>query len=269
MISQHNKEWKPKSSQKLNVSNPGVIGAPIKPISPAEKSDDIELETAKLQDKLSQVNIFENQNVIIAKHIRAPKTGRCQLTFGTIEIRVNSCMHQPNCPPVGTAEKLSEEPVASLSVPAPELKHGSKDKERCHISKSLFTQPSYWDGLCFNHSGLVETGCHYFNSMVEKFGIEPTIKHYGYMVDRLSRAGLVKEALDFVQQMPIEPNQIIWRSIITACYARGELKLGESITKQLIENEPLHESNSVLLSNIYAKLLHWKKKPISKKAHRY
>lgn len=111
-----------------------------------------------------------------------------------------------------------------------------------------------------SHSGLVEAGRHYFNSMVEKFGIEPKIEHYGCMVDLFSRAGLVKEALDFVQQMPIEPNQIIWRSIITACHARGELKLGESITKQLIENEPMHESNYVLLSNIYAKLLHWERK---------
>lgn len=111
-----------------------------------------------------------------------------------------------------------------------------------------------------SHSGLVETGRHYFNSMVEKFGIGPKIEHYGCMVDLLSRAGHVKEAMDFVQKMPIEPNQIIWRSIITACNARGELKLGESISKQLIEKEPMHESNYVLLSNVYAKLLHWEKK---------
>ncbi|KAF7817242.1 pentatricopeptide repeat-containing protein [Senna tora] len=111
-----------------------------------------------------------------------------------------------------------------------------------------------------SHSGLVETGRYYFNTMVKKFSIMPKIEHYGCMVDLLSRAGLVKEALDFVQQMPIEPNQIIWRSIITACHARGELKLGESITKRLIRNEPMHGSNYVLLSNIYAKLLHWEKK---------
>lgn len=111
-----------------------------------------------------------------------------------------------------------------------------------------------------SHSGLVETGRHYFNSMVKKFGIVPKIEHYGCMVDLLSRAGLAKEALDFVQQMPIEPNQIIWRSIINACHSRGELKLGERITKQLIGKEPMHESNYVLLSHIYAKLLHWEKK---------
>lgn len=111
-----------------------------------------------------------------------------------------------------------------------------------------------------SHSGLVDKGRCYFNSMEGTFSIVPKIEHYGCMVDMLSRAGLVKEALEFVSKMPLEPNQIIWRSIITACHARGELKLGESISKELIRTEPMHESNYVLLSNIYAKLRRWEKK---------
>ncbi|KAL1315184.1 hypothetical protein HN51_041964 [Arachis hypogaea] len=111
-----------------------------------------------------------------------------------------------------------------------------------------------------SHSGLVNKGHYYFNSMEKNFSIVPKIEHYGCMVDLLSRAGLVKEALEFVQKMPINPNQIIWRSIITACHARGEFKLGESISKKLIRSEPMQESNYVLLSNIYAKLLRWEKK---------
>lgn len=110
------------------------------------------------------------------------------------------------------------------------------------------------------HSKLVDKGRSYFNSMEGNFGIVPKIEHYGCMVDLLSRAGFVKEALDFVRTMPVEPNQIIWRSIITACHARGELKLGESISKELLRNEPTHESNYVLLSNIYAKLRRWEQK---------
>ncbi|BFG18872.1 hypothetical protein CerSpe_051460 [Prunus speciosa] len=111
-----------------------------------------------------------------------------------------------------------------------------------------------------SHSGLVEKGKSYFSSMVEKFHIVPKIEHYGCMVDMLCRAGLVKEALEFIQKMPIEPNPIVLRTLISACRAHGELKLGESITKQLITNEPMQESNYVLLSNIYAKMTHWEKK---------
>ncbi|KAK4600816.1 hypothetical protein RGQ29_010432 [Quercus rubra] len=111
-----------------------------------------------------------------------------------------------------------------------------------------------------SHSGLVENGRKYFDLMIKRFKIVPKIEHYGCMVDMFCRAGLVKEALEFVQNMHIEPNPIVLRTLISACRAHGELKLGESITKQLIRNEPMHESNYVLLSNIYAKMSHWEKK---------
>lgn len=111
-----------------------------------------------------------------------------------------------------------------------------------------------------SHSGLVDKGRYYFGSMERNFSIVPKVEHYGCMVDLLCRGGFVKEAFEFVQKMPFEPNQIIWRTIITACHATGELKLGESISKELLKSEPMHESNYVLLSNIYAKLRQWEKK---------
>lgn len=111
-----------------------------------------------------------------------------------------------------------------------------------------------------SHSGLVDEGKRYFSSMVEKYGRVPKIEHFGCMVDMFCRAGHVKEALEFIQKMPIQPNPIVLRTLISACRAHGELKLGESITKQLIREEPMHESNYVLLSNIYAKMKHWEKK---------
>ncbi|XP_031118522.1 pentatricopeptide repeat-containing protein At4g21065-like [Ipomoea triloba] len=111
-----------------------------------------------------------------------------------------------------------------------------------------------------SHSGLVEEGRKYFTSMTKEFGIVPKIEHYGCMVDLFCRGGLVKEALRFVHRMPIEPNAVIWRTLVTACRAHGELKLGEKITKELIKDEPMHDSNYVLLSNIYAKMLNWEKK---------
>ncbi|CAI0416709.1 unnamed protein product [Linum tenue] len=123
------------------------------------------------------------------------------------------------------------------------------------------------DGVVFiallsacTHSGLVEQGREYFESMRAIYGIEPKIEHYGCMVDMLCRAGLVKEAFEFVQEMPIEPNPIIGRTLINACRAHGELKLGEEISAQLIKNDPLYESNYVLLSDIYAKMSDWEKK---------
>ncbi|KAF2313035.1 hypothetical protein GH714_008842 [Hevea brasiliensis] len=38
-----------------------------------------------------------------------------------------------------------------------------------------------------SHSGLVQEGCHLFDSMQEDFGISPKLEHYGCMVDLLGR----------------------------------------------------------------------------------
>ncbi|XP_059456437.1 GBF-interacting protein 1-like [Corylus avellana] len=120
--SQHKIEWKPKSSQKSAVSSPGVIGTPGKSVSPpAENSKDLESEAAKLQDKLSRVNVNDHQNVIIAQHIRVPETDRCHLTFGSIGTEFDSSRNLVSgLQPVGTTEESNGEPAASLSVSAPE-----------------------------------------------------------------------------------------------------------------------------------------------------
>ncbi|XP_019425181.1 PREDICTED: GBF-interacting protein 1-like [Lupinus angustifolius] len=120
-VSQH-KEWRPKSSKKSSNNNPGVIRTPKKAASStAKNSKDTESNTAELQDKISQVNIYENQNVIIAQHIRVPETDRCRLTFGTIGAELDSLRHQSEYQLTGAAEKSNEESTTSLTAPAPEL----------------------------------------------------------------------------------------------------------------------------------------------------
>lgn len=109
-----NKEWKPKSSQKQNGNSLGVIGTPKKPVSATENSKDLDSDTAKLHDKLSQVNISDNQNVIIAKHIRVSETDRCQLMFGTLGTEVDSSI-QSICHSIGTTEKSIKESVARFA----------------------------------------------------------------------------------------------------------------------------------------------------------
>ncbi|XP_031504202.1 pentatricopeptide repeat-containing protein At4g21065-like [Nymphaea colorata] len=111
-----------------------------------------------------------------------------------------------------------------------------------------------------SHAGLVEDGCRYFDSMVDDYGITPKIEHYGCMVDLFSRAGLVEKAFQFVRTMPIEPNTIIWRSLLSACKIHGKLKIGEQISKWLIKFEPNRCSNYVLLSNIYGSMSQWSDK---------
>uniref|UniRef100_A0A7N0T3J6 DYW domain-containing protein n=1 Tax=Kalanchoe fedtschenkoi TaxID=63787 RepID=A0A7N0T3J6_KALFE len=109
-----------------------------------------------------------------------------------------------------------------------------------------------------SHSGLVDEGWRIFNSIwnVE----EPLMEHYGCMVDLLGRAGLVKEAYDFVQKMPMKPNPVIWRTLLGACVNHNHIELAETVEERIQKVEPNHDGDYVLLSNAYCTAGRWAEK---------
>ncbi|KAF9625170.1 hypothetical protein IFM89_020037 [Coptis chinensis] len=108
-----------------------------------------------------------------------------------------------------------------------------------------------------SHGGMVIEGCQYFDLMRIQYGIEPNIKHYGCMVDLLGRAGLLDEAFKFVEEMEIEPNPIIWRTLLGACRIQGNVVLGKRANEKLLAMRRNHSGDYVLLSNIYASKGEW------------
>ncbi|KAI5440340.1 hypothetical protein KIW84_010009, partial [Lathyrus oleraceus] len=108
-----------------------------------------------------------------------------------------------------------------------------------------------------SHGGLVDEGRWYFDIMNRDYTIQPTIKHYGCMVDLLGRAGLVMEAYDLIKNMPVDCNAIVWRTLLAACRNYGNVELGEKVRRHLLELEPDHSSDYVLLANMYASTGQW------------
>lgn len=51
-----------------------------------------------------------------------------------------------------------------------------------------------------SHAGLVDEGISHFKSTSRKYGVEPSIQHYGCMVDLLGRAGRIVEAGELIQK---------------------------------------------------------------------
>ncbi|KAJ6354036.1 hypothetical protein OIU76_002962 [Salix suchowensis] len=109
-----------------------------------------------------------------------------------------------------------------------------------------------------SHAGLVEQGCEYFDKMKGMYNIEPSIEHYGCMVDLYGRAGQLLKAYEFVCQMPIPCTAIIWRTLLGACSMHGDVKLAEQVKERLSELDPDNSSDIVLLSNAYAIAGKWK-----------
>lgn len=110
-----------------------------------------------------------------------------------------------------------------------------------------------------SHSGLVEDGLQCFTSMKKDYNIEPSVDHYGAMVDLLGRAGHLTEAWDFIQHMPIEPGITVFGAMLGACKIHKNVELGEKAAYRLFELNPDDGGYHVLLANIYASASMWDK----------
>ncbi|XP_019057086.1 PREDICTED: pentatricopeptide repeat-containing protein At3g18970 [Tarenaya hassleriana] len=115
------------------------------------------------------------------------------------------------------------------------------------------------------HVGLVQEGLSLFHSMKERFGIVPAIQHCGCIVDLLGRAGRLKEAYEFISTMPVQPDSILWRSLLNACNVHGDTEMAEKIGKVLIRLDQNDLSfgvdceDYVALSNVLASEGKWGK----------
>ncbi|KAG6522598.1 hypothetical protein ZIOFF_019739 [Zingiber officinale] len=100
--------------------------------------------------------------------------------------------------------------------------------------------------------------------MKNRFDVEPCMKHYGCMVDLLGRAGMVRQAYEFVKAMPVEPDIVMWRALLGACRIHGHEELGEEVGKILLQWEKRSARRGrggcedfIALSNMYASAERW------------
>ncbi|XP_054823730.1 putative pentatricopeptide repeat-containing protein At5g40405 isoform X2 [Prosopis cineraria] len=107
--------------------------------------------------------------------------------------------------------------------------------------------------------GLVEEGQKHFESMKNLYGIDPKLEHYGLMVDLCGRAGRLEEAMNFINNMPVEPHAGAWTALLNACRMYNNRELGGSALRKVLELEFKNDGAYVLLSNIYADDKNWER----------
>lgn len=108
-----------------------------------------------------------------------------------------------------------------------------------------------------SHGGLVDEGLAYFNSMTREFGVPAAIEHCVCIIDLLGRSGKLSEAENFIEEMPVPPNDFIWRSLLASCRIHGNLELGRKATEHLLQSNPSDDSAYVLYSNVCAHSGNW------------
>jgi pentatricopeptide repeat protein len=103
-----------------------------------------------------------------------------------------------------------------------------------------------------SHSGLVEEAFFYLNSMFQDYNIAPSLRHYACIVDLLGRSGRLKEAESFINNMPVEPDALIWGTLLASCKVHGDFELGKLAAEKVVELKPSDVGAYVSFSNICA-----------------
>ncbi|KAI5340922.1 hypothetical protein L3X38_020196 [Prunus dulcis] len=107
------------------------------------------------------------------------------------------------------------------------------------------------------HAGFVEEGLQAFHTMEREYGIVPEIEHYGCLIDLLGRGGCLREAFRLVHSMPMEPNVVIWGTLLGACRMHNDPELAQEVLDHLVKLDPSDAGNFSMLSNIYAAAGDW------------
>nr|GMD55821.1 pentatricopeptide repeat-containing protein At2g15690-like [Ipomoea batatas] len=81
--------------------------------------------------------------------------------------------------------------------------------------------------------GAVEEGLLYLDLMKNEYGIVPGIEHYLGVIDILGKAGHLNEAVEFVENMPVEPTIEVWEAMLNFARIHGDMEL-EDRAEELI-----------------------------------
>ncbi|PSR87447.1 Pentatricopeptide repeat-containing protein [Actinidia chinensis var. chinensis] len=120
-----------------------------------------------------------------------------------------------------------------------------------------------------SHRGLVEEGLQFFHSMTQIYKIVPKREHYASVVDVLCRSGRFNEAEKLMAQMPFEPDEIMWSSVLNSCRIHRNQEFAKRAAEQLFNMDKLRDAGSyVTMSNIYAAAGQWENVGRVKKAMR-
>ncbi|KAF9616240.1 hypothetical protein IFM89_029016 [Coptis chinensis] len=110
-----------------------------------------------------------------------------------------------------------------------------------------------------NHSGLVNIGLEYLNSMYTKHGIVPDAKHYICTVDMLGRTSRLDEAHQLAKTVRTKAKEValLWGSLLSAYRTHGRLDITVEAGQRLIDSDQQVTGAYVTMSNTFAKIGKW------------
>ncbi|XP_027167948.1 pentatricopeptide repeat-containing protein At5g61800 [Coffea eugenioides] len=120
------------------------------------------------------------------------------------------------------------------------------------------------DGVTFlgvlvgcSHAGLTNEARRLFTEMEGVYGVPKELKHYGCMADLLGRAGLIEEAVEMIEKMPMGADVYVWGGLLGGCRMHGNTEVAEKVAQRVIAIKPEDGGVYSVLANVYANAERW------------
>lgn len=108
-----------------------------------------------------------------------------------------------------------------------------------------------------SHAGLVAEGRVIFDLLTNCYKRTSNIIHYGCMVDLLGRSGHLEEAKELIENMPMEPNSVLWKILLGACRIHKNVEMAEHISRVAIGSSLQDSGFYAITSNIFSEAGRW------------
>ncbi|KAH7416391.1 hypothetical protein KP509_14G089700 [Ceratopteris richardii] len=102
-----------------------------------------------------------------------------------------------------------------------------------------------------SHGGLVEISFDYIECMYSIYNIMPNVKHYTCIVDVLGRSGRLEEAFVALTELQIQPDLILWSSMLNASGKWSNPEIGRLAFQNAVSLDENHSAAFVSFSNLY------------------
>ncbi|XP_052172702.1 pentatricopeptide repeat-containing protein At3g53360, mitochondrial isoform X2 [Diospyros lotus] len=198
-------------------------------------------------------------------HCLARKTGLClniSVANGLIDMYMK-------CGSLGSSQKLFDSngslDVASWSSLIVGYAQFGYGEEALKLFKKMISSGLKPNQVTFvgaltacSYVGLVEEGLQLYSAMEKDHGVLPTREHCSCVVDLLARAGHLNEAEAFVNQVPFDPDVVMWKILLAACKKHNNVEVGKRAAENILKIDPSNSAAHVLLCNIHASENNWK-----------
>ncbi|EFJ07317.1 hypothetical protein SELMODRAFT_133742 [Selaginella moellendorffii] len=98
-----------------------------------------------------------------------------------------------------------------------------------------------------NSRGDLGRGLKLFSSMIEDHGLSPCLDHYNCALNALGRAGLLRQVRQAVEEMPLGPDCVTWKTLLLAA-SKLDYNIGTWAATRALELNPMDDAPYVSLS---------------------